>query len=95
MKDKPKQHAAQVVAIDGGRKDKAKTSRPEGGEEEVATLTMQDETLILKEFVLVGENELGKRILLTFNLSLDQLLAHIATITVVGHKRVEQVLDLD
>lgn len=100
MKDKPKNQAAQVVALDGGRRDKARGNRskemsPEGANEEFAVLSMQDETLVLREFVLVGENAEGKRVLLTFNLSLDQFLAHVATITVVAHKRVEQVLDLE
>ena len=96
MKEKPKTHAPQIVAIEGGRKDKSKSQRTtDGHDEEYAVLTTPDEQLVLREFVLVGENSDGKRVLLTFNLSLDQFLAHAATITVVAHKRVEKVLEID
>lgn len=75
-----------IVAFDGGKKD-SKTNNPK--------LEIEGETLELDGFIMAGETVEGKRVLLTSNVSPDEMTSYLKTLDVVVGKRIESIMDIE
>lgn len=78
------------TTLEGGKSDKIKefpTDKNEG-----AILQVEGETIHLESFILSGENKDGKRILLTWNASLDELCSYNAVLNIVVQDKIKAAL---
>ncbi|MGM9986895.1 MAG: DUF3931 domain-containing protein [Bacillaceae bacterium] len=73
-----------LVSIDGGKKKHAN--------ENLSVLQVDGEEYKLRNFVLAGEDENGKRVLLTWQLAIDELLAYSKIIDIIVAEKVKRNL---
>jgi len=77
-----------IIAIDGGKK-----RRDEKKLSEMIHLRLGDDDVYLSSFVLSGEDCNGKRVILTWNTSIDDLINYTKILDVVVTEKVKEVLD--
>ncbi|WP_044747733.1 DUF3931 domain-containing protein [Bacillus alveayuensis] len=77
-----------IIAIDGGKKRKEANKLTE-----MIHLQFGDDQVYLSSFVLSGEDHEGKRIILTWNTSIDDLVNYTKILDVVVSEKIKEVLD--
>jgi|GEM_PF-1510939 len=77
-----------IIAIDGGKK-----RRDEKKLSEMIHLKLGDDDVFLSSFVLSGEDSNGKRVVLTWNTSVDDLINYTKILDVVVTEKIKEVLD--
>lgn len=92
--DKDLQKDRALIALDGGKQDEKTDTFQEllAQSKEFATLIVDGESVNLDSFVLSGENTEGKRVLLTWNSSLDQLCSYNAVLNIVVEDKIREAL---
>jgi hypothetical protein len=77
-----------IISIDGGKKRKEANKLTE-----MIHLQLGDDEVYLSSFVLSGEDHEGKRIILTWNTSIDDLINYTKILDVVVCEKIKEVLD--
>ena len=77
----------QFTTVTGGKHDKVKELPIVNYD--TATLEIEGETIHLESFILSGENKEGKRVLLTWNASLDELCSYNAVLNIVIQDKIK------
>jgi hypothetical protein len=84
---------SRIVSINGGKKQKDLKSDLKVFLEH-ATLQVDGEITTLGSFILSGETPEGKRVLFTWNCSIDEMISYAATLNCIVNKRVESILNI-
>lgn len=82
-----KNSSGHVIAIDGGKRSPEKSTG--------SYINIEGDIVKLGSFVLSGETDEGKRVLLTFNCSPDELTSYAKTLDIVVSKRIEQIMEIE
>ncbi|MBA2870508.1 hypothetical protein HNQ85_000766 [Anoxybacillus calidus] len=77
-----------IISIDGGKKQKESNQLTD-----MIHLQLGDDEVYLSSFVLSGEDHEGKRIILTWNTSIDDLINYTKILDVVVCEKVKEVLE--
>jgi hypothetical protein len=77
-----------IISIDGGKKQKESNQLTD-----MIHLQLGDDEVYLSSFVLSGEDHEGKRIILTWNTSIDDLINYTKILDVVVCEKIKEVLE--
>jgi hypothetical protein len=80
---------ARIIALKGGKRPGIEKSN------DGARIEVEGELIDLGMFVLSGEDINGRRVLLTWNCNIDEMVSFAKTLDVVVTKRIEQIMDID
>ncbi|QST02919.1 DUF3931 domain-containing protein (plasmid) [Pontibacillus sp. ALD_SL1] len=76
-----------IIALEGGKK-KLELSQ----DTDNASLTIDGETFELDSFVLSGQNKDGKRVIFSWQVSLDEMVVYAKALEVVVNERMKEAL---